>query len=145
MKPETVSFHHQHPTFQLRQRKALRSWLRDCVHTEGSSIAELNYLFCSDTYMLEANRSFLDHDYLTDILTFPERSAQGIAGDILISIDRVRENAQEHHVTAHKELLRVMAHGALHLIGYDDKMPDNQHVMRSAEDRWISLWEKYTP
>ena len=145
MTPETVSFHIQHSKFQLRQRKALRAWLIRCVRKEDCSVSELNYQFCSDAHMLEANRTFLDHDYLTDILTFPGHSSHGIAGDILISIDRIRENAREHQETAHRELLRVMAHGALHLIGYDDKTPENQREMRIAEDRWISLWEQNTP
>ena len=145
MTPETVSFHFQHPTFRLRHRTATRAWLHRCTDHEGTTIGALHYQFCSDAHMLEANRKFLQHDYLTDILTFPDHSAEGIAGDILISIDRVRDNAREHKETAHKELLRVMAHGALHLIGYDDKTADHQHNMRAAEERWIAHWTPHTP
>ena len=145
MPPETVSFHFQHPTFRLRHRTATRAWLHRCTHAESTRIGALHYQFCSDAYMLDANRQFLQHDYLTDILTFPDHSAEGIAGDILISVDRVRENARQHKETTHQELLRVMAHGALHLIGYDDKTAEHQHNMRTAEERWISFWDYTAP
>ena len=93
MAPEAISFQFQHPTFRLRHRSAIRAWIHACAAQEGAQIGSLRFLFCDDGHMLVANRQFLDHDYLTDILTFPDRSAQGIAGDILISVDRTRDNA----------------------------------------------------
>ena len=93
--------------------------------------------------MREANRQFLDHDYYTDILTFPGHSSQGLSGDILISIDRVRDNARTMNHPPKHELARVMAHGILHLIGYRDDTDEHREEMRQAENRWIH--RRFTP
>lgn len=135
-----ITFHFQHPTFRLRHRKAIRAWLNLCAQTEGHTIRSLHYLFCTDDYMLEQNRQFLGHDYLTDILTFPSPSATGISGDILISIDRVRENAKTLNTSTQDETLRVMGHGVLHLIGYEDHNEAAQTTMRTKEDQWVRRW-----
>lgn len=137
MAEQRISFHFQHPTFRLPQRKLVRQWLHACAQTESQTIGSLRFMFCTDAYIHEANVQFLQHDYLTDILTFPDHSSQGIAGDILISIDRVRENARVHGVTVPHELHRVIAHGALHLMGYDDKDSEQQQAMRAKEDAWL--------
>lgn len=133
-----ISFHFQHPTFRLRQRRLVRQWLHACAEAESQTIGSLRYMFCTDAYIHEANVQFLQHDYLTDILTFPDQSSQGIAGDILISVDRVRDNAQTHDASVRNELHRVIAHGALHLLGYDDTDAENQQAMRQQEDAWLN-------
>ena len=138
MATASISFQFQHPTFRLRHRHAVRSWLQQCAADEGKALGSLNFLFCDDPYMLEANRQFLQHDYLTDILTFPTPSALGIAGDILISIDRTRDNAKHHTTKPLDEIHRVMAHGVLHLVGYNDHTTEEQSVMRSQEDLWLN-------
>ena len=135
---EAITFQFQHPTFRLRHRSAIRAWIHHCVAHEGAQIGSLRFLFCDDTYMLDANRQFLDHDYLTDILTFPDHSAKGICGDILISIDRTRDNAKTLNHSPLDELHRVISHGVLHLLGFDDHTPSDQHTMRSKEDHWLT-------
>lgn len=134
----TISFHFQHPSFRLRHRQLLRQWLLRCTHAEGQGIASLRYLFCTDAHILEANKQFLQHDYYTDILTFGDHSAAGISGDILISIDRVRDNAKTHGTKPIDELHRVMSHGALHLLGHSDHTPEQQQAMRTKEDAWLA-------
>lgn len=138
MAEESITFHFQHPTFRLRQRTHVRQWLHSCVQAESQSIGYLHYMFCTDAYMHEANRQFLQHDYPTDIITFPDHSSLGIAGDILISIDTIRENARVHGSTVIDELHRVMAHGALHLLGHDDTSPTLQAAMTLKEDAWLT-------
>jgi len=138
MASASITFQFQHPTFRLRQRTGVRSWLHQCSALDGKTLGSLAFLFCDDPYMLDANRQFLQHDYLTDILTFPTPSARGIAGDVLISIDRTRDNAKHHNTKPLEELHRVMAHGVLHLMGYNDQTPEERTEMRSKENLWLS-------
>lgn len=133
-----ITFHFQDTPFRLRQRHAVRAWLLAIAQEHGQTLRELNYLFCSDNHMLEVNGRHLNHHYCTDILTFPMPSANGVSGDILISIDRVRDNARHHEQRPTDELHRVMAHGLLHLLGLDDTTPELQRAMRNAEDHCLS-------
>lgn len=139
MAEKVITFHFQHPSFQLKERTAIREWLHRCVRLSGQTIAGLHYQFCTDAFMLEANKQYLAHDYLTDILTFENRSTQGISGDILISVDRVRENAKTHGTNVRDELHRVIAHGALHLLGYPDKTDAEAAHMRKKEENWLQM------
>lgn len=132
-----ITFHSQHPTFRMRDSGLTKKWLTECAAEHSAKIQGVHYLFCSDEHMLKANRQFLDHDYYTDILTFPGHSSNGISGDILISIDRVRDNARTQNQSPQHELARVMAHGVLHLIGYRDDTDEHREEMRQAENRWI--------
>ena len=134
----SISFHFDDTAFRLRQRQSIRAWLFDISAHHGTRIAELNYMFYRDERMLAMNGQHLDHHYYTDILTFPMPSGQGLSGDILISIDRVRDNAKTHGTRALDELHRVMAHGLLPLIGLDDTTPYAQRAMRAAEDHALS-------
>lgn len=106
-----------------------------CAAAEKKSVGELNYIFCSDKYLRKINKQYLTHDYFTDIITFPSTTAgeKYIGGDIFISIDRVRDNAKTFNVTVNEELYRVMAHGLLHLCGYNDKTEKERKVMRKKE------------
>ena len=137
MSTQAITFHSQHPTFRMRDSALTKKWLVECAATHNTQLDGLHFLFCSDEHMLEANRQFLDHDYYTDILTFPGHSSKGLSGDILISIDRVRENARTMNQPPQHELARVMAHGILHLIGYRDDTDEHREEMRLAENRWI--------
>jgi len=139
MAEKVITFHFQHPSFQLKERTAIREWLHRCVRISGQTIAGLHYQFCTDAFMLEANKQYLEHDYLTDILTFENRSTQGISGDILISVDRVRDNAKTHGSSIRDELHRVIAHGALHLLGYPDKTDTEAAHMRKMEELWLQM------
>ena len=102
-------------------------------------------MFCSDDYLLEVNKTHLQHDYLTDIITFDYCEADEIAGDLMLSIDRIKANAKTHNQLFFHELLRVIIHGHLHLVGYKDKTEAEQKTMRNQEDEWIArYYERYT-
>lgn len=140
MKEETIYFFNEDTTYQLRQRTELRTWLKAIAKKEAYSILELNYIFCSDEYLLQMNKDFLDHDYYTDIITFDNSEVKGkIEGDIFISIDRVRDNAQLQNTSLKEELHRVLVHGLLHLTGYKDKTNKEKETMRKKEDASLSL------
>ncbi len=104
-----------------------------------SKIESLNYIFCSDEYLLEMNKEHLDHDYYTDIITFPYQQGEVVEGDIFISIDRVKDNAHSMKVTFENELYRVISHGLLHLLGFKDKTEEETAEMRAAEDDAIGI------
>ena len=135
MKEESIHFFQEDITYQLRQRTEIRSWLKLIAKKEKYSVLELNYIFCSDEYLLQINKDFLDHDYYTDIITFDNSEAKGnIESDIFISIDRVRENAKQQKTSLKDELHRVLVHGMLHLTGYKDKTIEENKMMRKKED-----------
>ena len=115
------------------------SWLKKVCAEEGCELGEIGIVFCSDEYILEANKQFLQHDYYTDIITFDYREDDVIAGDLLISVDRVRENAGDLQVDFYSELKRVVVHGVLHIIGYMDKSEEEESVMREKEDFYLGF------
>lgn len=133
----TITFQFLNTPFRLAQRGAVRSWIQDCARQLGHDIGELNFLFTNDEEMLSLNRRHLDHDYYTDILTFPTPSAHGLTADIVISIDRTRDNAKQLGSKPLDELHRVIAHGVLHLTGLQDDTPQSKDEMRRAEDHWL--------
>lgn len=139
----TIHFFTEGHSFSLRQRTALRTWLLRTAKREKKSIAQLNYIFTSDKRLLAINKQYLEHDYYTDIITFDYGadldSRAHVAGDIFISIDRVKENAAEMKSSFSDELHRVMVHGLLHLCGHGDKSPKQQAAMRRLEDFYLSL------
>lgn len=110
-----------------------------CLEAHGHTAGTLAFLFTNDEEMLRLNRKHLNHDYFTDILTFPNPSAKGLSADIVISIDRVRENAKTLGHRPLDELHRVIAHGVLHLIGFDDCSPQAKIEMRKTEDKWLTM------
>ena len=118
-------------------------WLSQIAEKHGFKVNELNYVFCSDDYLLEVNKTYLAHDYYTDIITFDNSEEEGIIeSDIFISTDRVEENEKEHDVPRGTEILRVMAHGLLHLCGFKDKTEEEANEMRKQEEACLSLWKK---
>ena len=124
--------------FSLKEKSALRRWITACARKEGFVIDELNYIFCSDTYLLNLNQKFLNHDEFTDIITFDHAfNKKQINGEIFISIHRVKENAKSFKATFQNELHRVMIHGVLHLTGYKDKTKNQQHAIRKKEDYYL--------
>lgn len=119
------------------------SWLMKIAAEHQHKITELNYIFCSDDYLLKINQEHLNHDYFTDIITFDHSEDTGfIEGDVFISVDRVRDNSETLQVQFLDELHRVIVHGLLHLLGYNDKSESEQKVMREKEDACISLLHK---
>ncbi len=115
----------------------LFNWLNSVIQEEGKHPGEINIIFCSDTYLLEMNKKYLNHDYYTDVITFDYSEKDIISGDIFISVDRVKENAQTYKQTFLNELNRVIVHGVLHLLGYKDKTEDEQKIMRQKEDYYL--------
>ena len=138
-----ITFQFQHTPFRLRQRHAVRAWLNHCIQSTGNNTGELNFLFTTDEDMLTMNRLHLNHDYYTDILTFPLPSAQGLSADIVISVDRTRDNAKQLNTNPIDELHRVMAHGVLHLTGLRDDTAAAKQTMRSAENNWLLMREPF--
>lgn len=122
-------------------KKKYVSWLEKIITDHKQSVQYINYIFCDDSYLLEINRQYLNHDEYTDIITFPYHSTDHpIESDIFISTERVRENAEFFGISFHDELLRVMAHGLLHLLGYGDKDNISKEAMIKAEDSSINLF-----
>ncbi|MEY3443842.1 MAG: rRNA maturation RNase YbeY [Bacteroidota bacterium] len=139
---KAIQFFVEEIDFKLPKPRAVSTWLEAVAQSHGCQPVEINYIFVSDTYLLDLNQDFLKHDTLTDIITFPhlEEPSKELAADIYISIDRVKENAAAFGVTFELELRRVMAHGLLHLVGFKDKGADEEKQMRSAEDAAIALF-----
>jgi probable rRNA maturation factor len=129
--------------FKLKSQANVRAWLERVATAHGASVSSLNYVFVTDDALLKMNQEFLQHDTLTDIITFPDQSStlSSIVGEVYVSVDRVIENAQELGVDFNIELRRVMSHGLLHLIGFKDKSAKDIKAMRGAEDDALSLWD----
>lgn len=139
----TISFNKADATATLTNRVAIKSFIEKRIKKEGISIESLNYIFCSDKYLLEINKQFLDHNYYTDIISFDLSEEPGkLIGEVYISIDRVKDNAKTHRATYKEELLRVIFHGALHFCGYKDKKPADAKKMRQMEDLWLTAYMK---
>jgi len=117
-------------------------WLSNVAKEENKSISTLNYIFCSDDYLLDINIKYLGHDYYTDIITFPYKEGDELESDLYISLDRVKENAVDFMVTFENELKRVMVHGLLHLMGYGDKSSEQIRLMREKEEDYIENFGK---
>jgi metalloprotein, YbeY/UPF0054 family len=125
------------------KKEGAKSWLNSLATSEGFQIVELNYIFCSDEYLHKINLEYLNHDTLTDIITFDNSEEENdIEGDIFISIDRVRENAKTHKSELQQELSRVIGHGLFHLMGYKDKEEEEVKAMRRKESEGIKLFEE---
>jgi len=139
----TISFNKADKSITLGNRVALKAFLEKQLKKEGIRIECLQYVFCSDKYLLDINKQFLNHDYYTDIISFDLSETKGVLiGDIYISVDRVKENAKTMKTTRGNELLRVIFHGALHFCGYKDKKPADAKLMRFMEDKWIKAYLK---
>lgn len=125
----------------LKNKNKLKAFLKEQFAREGQGLKNLQYVFCTDGYLLEINKQFLQHDTLTDIVTFELGVDPGITeGEIYISIDRIRENAAKFDVSEEQELHRVIFHGALHLCGYKDKGKEQSAIMRKKEDEYLELY-----
>jgi len=134
-----ISFFEEDITFKIKHKTALKGWIKETILAEGSKLRELSYIFCSDNYLLKINQEYLNHDTYTDIITFDNSDQEGwIAGDIFISIERIRENATKYSITEIDELHRVIIHGTLHLLGYKDKKSEDKEKMTLKEDFYLN-------
>jgi len=126
--------------FNLSNEALFSSWITAVITSEAYDEGEINYIFCDDAYLHQINLEYLNHDTLTDIISFDYTEGSLVSGDIFISIERVKENASDFKVSFDDELLRVMAHGVLHYCGYKDKSTSDEQIMRSKEDEKIQMF-----
>jgi rRNA maturation RNase YbeY len=137
-----ILFFEEDIKFSLNQKNKYKKWLKEVAERDNYKIKELNYIFCSDEYLYQINQQYLNHHTYTDIITFDNsEEAKLIEGDVFISIERIKENALREKNSFEKEMLRVMSHGLLHLMGYKDKNPKDKILMSQREDESISLFE----
>ena len=139
----SISFNKADKNATLANRTALKAFIEKAIKKEGLHIETLQYIFCSDKYILGINKSYLQHDYYTDIISFDLSETRGkLIGEVYISIDRVKDNAKTHKTSLKEEMLRVIFHGALHFCGYKDKKPADIKKMRAQEDKWLKSYLK---
>ena len=134
-----ITYNSENVTFPAIRRRDTTAWIRQVAQTYGKRIGEVGYLFCNDEKILAVNREYLGHDYYTDIITFDYSEGDIINGDIVISLDTVRSNAEQLGKSYDEELHRVIIHGILHLCGQNDKGPGERELMEAAEDRALQM------
>ena len=134
-----ISFNYE-SDFSLEQEEVYSSWIETIVESENKILGEISYIFCDDEYLHTINMQYLNHDTLTDIISFDYTEGDIISGDIFVSIERVEDNAKDFNVPFDEELKRVLAHGVLHYCGYKDKSDDDALLMRTKEEEKIKLF-----
>jgi len=134
-----ISFNYE-TTFEIPDESQFSQWISNVILSENKKEGDINYIFCDDNYLLQINEEYLNHDTLTDIISFDYSVGNELHGDIFISIERVQENASDFHVSFKEELLRVMAHGILHYCGFKDKTEAEELIMRNKENEKIKLF-----
>jgi probable rRNA maturation factor len=133
-----ISFFTEDLHYILKNKTLIKKWLSETILNEGYELAELNFILCSDAYLLRINQEYLQHDDYTDVITFDNaEEPKIIVGDIFISVDRIKENAINFNSTTLNELCRVMVHGTLHLLGYKDKKKADKAMMTNKEDFYL--------
>ena len=137
----SVFFSNSDIYFDLQSQTLIKKWISEVIKTYGKKLGKINYLFCSDEYVYDANVRFLNHDTYTDIITFDYVEGNLVSGDIMISVDRVGENAKNLNVPFEQELHRVIIHGVLHLLGFKDKSESDAAIMREKENESLKLLE----
>lgn len=140
MEEEKIIYNVEDIDFELQNTEGVTKWIEQVIALEKKRLSGISYIFCSDDYLHKLNVQYLDHDTLTDILTFPYNRSP-IEGDIFISIDRVKDNAQDLNIAFENELHRVIIHGVLHLCGYLDETDEEEEMMRKKEDEVLLLLE----
>lgn len=139
-----ISFSNQNIDFSLPDQNRVKEWISTLIKRHGMSVGNIGYLFCDDSFLLEANNKYLNHDTLTDIITFDYVNGNLVSGDIMISVERVSDNSVTFGVPFTDELHRVIIHGVLHLLGQGDKTDDEARIMRQREDEALALWKTIT-
>lgn len=137
---DQINFFYEDTAFELSHKEIITSWIAHTISAEKHELSEINYIFCSDEYLHQINVDYLQHDYYTDIITFDNSEEEGIVeSDIFVSVERVQDNAQDQGIPFETELRRVIIHGVLHLVGYNDKSDAEQEVMTEKENAYLSL------
>ena len=134
-----ISFNYE-TDFELDNEEQYEDWISRIIESEGFDEGEINYIFCDDEYLHNINVEYLDHDTLTDIISFDYTVGNLIQGDIFVSIERVKDNANDFNVSFDEELKRVLSHGVLHYCGYKDKSPEDEALMRSKEEEKMQMF-----
>jgi probable rRNA maturation factor len=134
-----ISFNYE-TDFELHNEAGFSMWLSEVILSENKKEGEINYIFCDDDYLLEINQQYLDHDTLTDIISFDYSVGNELNGDIFVSVERVKENASDFNVTFYEEIQRVLVHGILHYCGYKDKTESDELVMRCKEEEKMKMF-----
>ncbi|MBE9575787.1 rRNA maturation RNase YbeY [Flavobacterium proteolyticum] len=134
-----ISFNYE-TDFELENEALYEDWISRIIESEGFDEGEINYIFCDDEYLHKINVEYLDHDTLTDIISFDYTVGNLIQGDIFVSIERVKDNANDFNVSFEEELKRVLSHGVLHYCGYKDKSPEDEALMRSKEEEKMQMF-----
>ena len=134
-----ISFNYE-LDFKLDDEQLFSDWLSKVISSESKHEGEINYIFCDDNYLVEINQKYLDHDTLTDIISFDYSVGNELHGDVFISVERVVENAQDFDVTFEEELRRVLVHGILHYCGYKDKNEEDENLMRRKEEEKMKMF-----
>jgi rRNA maturation RNase YbeY len=134
-----ITYHTENVRMPAIKRRETTAWIRRVASTYKRKVGEIGYLFCDDEHILQVNREYLGHDYYTDIITFDYCEDDVLNGDLVISLDTVRTNAEKFHKPYEEELHRVIIHGVLHLCGLNDKGPGEREIMEAAEDRALSM------
>jgi rRNA maturation RNase YbeY len=138
-----IFFHTLDADPRLKQKNALKRWISDCIFVENRKPGDINIIFCSDEHLLGMNRTHLNHDYYTDIITFDFGEGHTVSGDLYISFDRVKDNAQQNGTSLQNETYRVIIHGVMHLCGYKDKQKKDISIMRQQEEKCLSKIATY--
>ncbi|MFV0553361.1 MAG: rRNA maturation RNase YbeY [Mangrovibacterium sp.] len=133
-----ILFHFEDVKKFSLERNKIKSWIKSSIEAEEKKLGDVNFIFCSDDYLLDVNRQYLNHDYYTDIITFDYVEDRLISGDLFISCDRVVENAETFQVKFDEEMRRMLIHGVLHLLGYKDKEPADKELMTSKENFYLA-------
>lgn len=137
-----INFFTEDITYTLKEKTKTRSWISAAISEEGYALQELNFILCSDDYLLRINQDYLQHDDYTDVITFDNsEELKTIVGDIFISVDRIKENAKQFNANTAVELRRIMIHGTLHLLGYKDKTNTAKKQMTTKEDHYLLNYE----
>ena len=137
-----VSYFKEDTSFAFKEKRLTSRWLKFVAQAEAKKLGDIGIIFCSDNYILDVNIKYLQHDYYTDIITFDYCEGDTLSGDLFISVDSVRENASFYGTEFPVELNRVIVHGLLHLIGYDDHSEEDIAVMRAKENYYLGLRDK---
>lgn len=138
-----ISFYNEQVEMPSIRKTEVRNWITRVANIHGKRVGEITYLFCNDEKIIETNRQFLQHDYFTDIITFDYTEGDKISGDLIISLDTVRSNAEQFGQEYNKELHRVIIHGILHLCGINDKGPGEREIMEQHENDALALLEEF--
>lgn len=136
----SIQYFNEDVAFPKIRKRVTTNWIKQVILIEEKKVGDISFIFCSDEYLLDVNKRYLDHDYYTDIITFDYVEGKVINGDIFISVDRVKENAHEFETNFNSEIHRILIHGVLHLLGYKDKAKKDKFLMTEKEEIYLKLF-----